>query len=248
MDDGRFVQETVRRLLRETPVGSSGAGARVRRKFAVATNYSARGVLHAQERHGEDHDPEQKHAQVDALPHADPRRRKVGGDPGCIAESQCPKCREDHQGHDGVEAERTTECRCSEGDRQQHEQNGHACQNEVHGVAGRAPACGQRFAKMHGSERPDEAERAVREDQASHDAQGATASARLPDAPPKGGHEHGVQRARDRPQGSRGSADSRQLADGLRGGAVAFPLPRNEDSHGDIEQGREDSADEQTPS
>ena len=46
-----------------------------------AANYSARSVLHAQERKGEDHDPEQEHAQVDALPYTYPRRREIGGDP-----------------------------------------------------------------------------------------------------------------------------------------------------------------------
>lgn len=37
---------------------------------------------------------------------------------------------------------------------------------------------------------------------------------------------------------SRRSADSRQFADGLRGGTVALPLHRYEDIHGDVEERR----------
>ena len=81
VDDGRFVQETVRRCFAKLQWDLM-ALVRVCGKVRSPTNYSARGVLHAQERNGEDHDPEQEHAQVDALPHAYPRRREIGGDPG----------------------------------------------------------------------------------------------------------------------------------------------------------------------
>jgi hypothetical protein len=55
---------------------------------------------------------------------------------------------------------------------------------------------------------------------------------------------HGVMPRGD-PEGSRRDADREQLAHGLRGETVAVPLQRAHDVHGDIEQRRDDPADQQ---
>ena len=57
-------------------------------------------------------------------------------------------------------------------------------------------------------------------------------------------HQNGVEHSRRQPWRSRRRVDRGQLADRLRGRAVAVPLHGDKDSHRDVQQRREDAADE----
>ncbi len=93
--------------------------------------------------------------------------------------------------------------------------------------------------------RPQEAQGTVDDDQGSNYAQGTNSPGRFPHAQTEGCYERGVDGAREDPQRPGRSAYRGQLANRLRGRAVALPLHRDEDGRGDVERRREDSADEQ---
>jgi hypothetical protein len=68
---------------------------------------------------------------------------------------------EDNDACDGVQREAFPVCRGCKTHRDEHEENRRARQNDVHGVAQRATACGQHFALVHWGKRPQEAKGSI---------------------------------------------------------------------------------------
>ena len=134
------------------------------------------------------HDPQQEYADVDALPQPDPRRGQIGLQTRSLHECQRTKYDEHHDasrwsnrrnGFPNAEAPnpiarnmrktvtppRTT---CS-------------------GVAQRASTGGKHLALVHCSERPQQPERCVRQDEAADDSHGAISTGGSPQAQPESG-------------------------------------------------------------
>ena len=100
---------------------------------------------------------------------------------------------------DRVHAEALHECRGANSDREKHEEDRYAAQNDVHGVAQRASAGGQHLALMHRRKRSQEPERCVGQDETARDSYGAISTGGFPEAKSEGGHQHGVDPAEPRP-------------------------------------------------
>ena len=116
---------------------------------------------------------------------------------GSIQSRQHAKHEEDHDSRDGVETESLSKRRCSESNREQHEENSHNRPNDVHGIGQGSPAGCQYRTLVH--RRPREAENAVSDQQTSHDAQGSVPPSRLPDTISKGGEKERVDSAKQDP-------------------------------------------------
>src|SRR4051812_3263276 len=97
---------------------------------------------------------------------------------------------------------------------------------------------------MDWSKWPPQADGSVCGQKTSHDAQSALSTSRSPDAQSECDHKHVVCEQERNDEWPRRCVDSEQLADGLRGGAVPLPQHRCECHGGDIEQRRQDTADE----
>jgi hypothetical protein len=137
----------------------------------------------------QNHDPEQEHADVDALPQPNPRRRLIGLQTWSFKECQGTKCEEHHGRRDGEKPEWLAERRRSKPDREEHEEDRHATEHDMHGVAQRASAGSQYFPLVHRGKRPQEPKRRVGQDQTADDSQGTILSGGSPDAPAKGGDQ-----------------------------------------------------------
>ena len=162
----------------------------------------------------------------------------------CVAVK--PAGRDEHQdGPDRVAPEPPAERRGPEPDGEQDQEAVRARDDDVHRVGARPLAPSQRLASMHREARRGEVARGESHEQRSRDAQRALATGARPDAQPERDQQRAVRREQRDHDRSRGCADGRQLAHGVRGEAVVAPAPGPDDVGRDVQRRGQDPAAEQ---
>ena len=165
----------------------------------------------------------------------------------CVA-VKTPVNDEYQDGPDRVEAEPLSERRRAKPDGEQNQEAVHARDRDVHGVGTRLLAPRQRLASVHWEQRRGQVAGPESHEEDSRDTQAAMATSRLPDAQSERDDERSVRGEKRNYKWSRRRVDCRQLADGLRAGAVIPPAPSANHVGRDIEKRRNDPAADQNPS
>ena len=131
-------------------------------------------------------------------------------------ERQRSKREQHHRCRERVQAESFPERGSAETHGEEHQENGHAGQNDVEGVAQRASAGCQRVTKVHRGKRPEEAKGSIgHQDQAADDAQRANTTGRF-QTPHRRRSRARCRRHRAASTVTRRRADRGELTDRLR--------------------------------